>query len=253
MQKQNFTEARVLLMSLLEDNEDDWSLYYMIGQCSSLLKDYRDALKNLKRSVTLNKKEPQVWLALGIAYQNSSLPEDAVKAFVQAIKIDKNYSLAYNSLAYTQFKYLGNLEYALHNYEEAINAHSRCIVKKMDNHSSSPILKTLSTRSFLWLDYAMRSAMYLCALEGIRDIFLPTGEQAEKEERLETHGGLYWINKERDNSRMFLPNYFNTFREALRQEQRYYLMIYNIAEVHEKLGNKQEAESHLLESQVFAP
>jgi tetratricopeptide (TPR) repeat protein len=222
----------------------------MVGQCNSMLQNYDDAIDYLNYSVGLNNNEAPVWLSLGIAYQKKSLYEKAVKAFVKAIKIDRNYSFAYNSLAYTQFKYLGNLEHALQNYEAAIKAYSNCVIKNMINDISSPILKTIDIDGKLWIEYAMQAAMYLCALEGIRGLYFPTGKQAKVEERYEYHKGLYW--SDGDDSRLYLPNYFNTFKEILKTEKQYYLILYNKAEVLQALGKGIEAELHFTEAEMFS-
>lgn len=250
MQELKFNDALLILLELLNDNKDDWSLYYMVGQCNSMLQNYDDAIDYLNYSLELNSNEAPVWLSLGIAYQKKSLYEKAVQAFVNAIKIDRNYSLAYNSLAYTQFKYLGNLEHALHNYEGAIIAYSNSVIKNMVNDIDNMILKTFEIEGKLWIEYAMHAAMYLCALEGIRDLFFPTGQQAEAEERYEYHKGLYWTDK--DNKRLFLPNYFNTFKEILKTEKQYHLMLYNKAEVLQALGKGIEAKLHFNEAEIFS-
>jgi tetratricopeptide (TPR) repeat protein len=251
MQKMKFVEARAVLVSIIEHDQADWSLYYMAGQCCSMLQDYETTIKYLAKSVELNHEEPAAWLALGVAYQKNNHPGNAVKAFTKAIEIDRNYSFAYNSLAYTQFKFLNSPEKALQNYDSAIYAHSIQLVKKMHNDTSSPILKTLSIDGNLWVEYAMRAALYHCALDGFKELFTPTGKQAAVEEQHEYHRGLYWVDNIKDSARLYLPNYFNTFRNALVREEVYYLMIYNKGEVLQALGRKEEADLHFFESEKF--
>ena len=84
----------------------------------------------------------------------------------------------------------------------------------------------------------------------------PTGEQALEEERTEKHGGLYWIdvaNDKKETVRLFLPNYFNTFRESLRKDSAYANLTGNRGTVLELLGRHEEARQHFDEATEFLP
>ena len=73
-----------------------------------------------------------------------------------------------------------------------------------------------------------------------------------EEERTEEHGGLYWIsfkNKAGEDTRLYLPNYFNTFREALRGNPLYANLIGNRGTVLEMLGPGEEALEHFSEAE----
>jgi hypothetical protein len=52
---------------------------------------------------------------------------------------------------------------------------------------------------------------------------------------------------------MFLPNYFNTFREALRQDTTYANLIGNRGTVLALLKRDSEAKDHLAEAEEFMP
>ena len=74
----------------------------------------------------------------------------------------------------------------------------------------------------------------------------PTDEQAMEEKRTEEHGGLYWTSVKNDDDedmRLSLPNYFNTFREALWGNPLYANLIGNRGTVLEMLGPGEEAWS----------
>lgn len=180
----------------------------------------------------------------------------ATDAFRRAIEIDTDYKLAYNSLALTQKK-RGDLTNALHNYDAGAKALSRRIVKSMRNDRSSPILKHRDTVGTLWIEQATYAALYLASLEeGIQGIAWPIGEQAEREEQTEEHAGLYWTdvpNDKNGTARLFLPNYFNTFREILRRDFAYSNMIGNRGTVLELIGRHDEAHQHFDEASEFAP
>jgi hypothetical protein len=83
----------------------------------------------------------------------------------------------------------------------------------------------------------------------------PTGEQAMEEERTEEHGGLYWTSVKNDDDedmRLYLPNYFNTFREALWGNPLYANLIGNRGTVLEMLEPGEEALEHFSEAEEFA-
>ena len=242
--------ARTVLLSLIEQNKDDWSLYYLIGHCSSMICDFDGAIKYLRLSVELNCGEQLPWLALGTAYQKKGLYKEAVLAFLKAIEIDSTYSYTYCSLAYTQFTCLGDLEHALHNYQQALYSHCNNIVGSMHNHISNHTSKLINMESELWIDFALRAVMYRSVLDDVNSFYI---EQNEVEVKQKKYGGLYWFDRGEDNTRIILPNYFNAFKSKLLHEEEYYIIAYNIGEVLQAIGRIEEAELHFHESQVFAP
>lgn len=228
----------------------------MAGQCCRFLNDIDSAIEYLAHAAEMKSDDPSIFLALGIAFQLRTQWDDATEAFRRAIEINADYELAYNSLALTQKK-RGDLTNALHNYDAGAKALSRRIVKTMRNDRSSPILKHRDTVGTLWIEQATYAALYLASLEErIQGIAWPTGEQAQREEQTEEHAGLYWtdvLNDKNCTARLFLPNYFNTFRELLRRDVAYSNLIGNRGTVLELLGRDDEARQHFEEASEFLP
>jgi tetratricopeptide (TPR) repeat protein len=256
MQQQRFGEALTLLRRSIADNPTEWNTWYMAGQCCRFTNDIHGAVEHLKRAVQLNARSALVYQALGIAHQLRGEWPDSIEALRQAIAIDPDFELAYNSLALTQKK-AGELEKALHNYDAGAKALARRLVKAMTNSRSSPILKHRDTTGTLWVQYAMFGMAYLAAsAKNVKRVAFPDGAFAEEEERTERHGGLYWIDQ-LDTSgqtvRMYLPNYFNTFRESLRREAAYANLIGNRGTVLGLLGRGEESQRHLDEASEFLP
>ena len=254
MKAKNYIEAFNLLRQAIDRDSSDWNAWELAGQCCRFMNDINGALHHLSHAVKLKKDEPAIWLALGIAYQLNAQYDDAIESFRCAIEIDSDFELAYNSLALTQKK-RGELEKALHNYDAGTKALTRRIVKAMQNSRTSQILKYHYTTGSLWLQYGTYGAIYLTsAEEGIKGIAWPTGEQALEEERTELHAGLYWIdtpNNKGHTCRLFLPNYFNSFREQLKQGSAYSNLIGNRGTVLELLGQHEEAQRHFEEAAEF--
>lgn len=255
MKAQRFADALTLLKTQIEQNPR-WSSLYMAGQCCRYLGDLDNAVIYLRRAISFEAAEPAVFLALGIALQLTNRLTDAIEAFRRAIEINPDYELAYNSLALTQKKQ-GDLDLALHNYEAGAHALSRRIVKSLRNDRSNNIFKHKNSKHHLWMEHAMYAGVYLCSLdETIHGMAWPTGQQAEDEETTEKHEGLYWLDcpdSENKFTRLFLPNYFNTFRETLRLDRAYSDLIGNRGTVLEQMGRYDEARKHFDEASFFSP
>jgi tetratricopeptide (TPR) repeat protein len=256
MQRQRFGEALPLLHGAIEEDPSQWNAWYMAGQCCRFLNDIDGAITHLARAAELKADEAPVFLALGIAYQLQTRWADAVESFRQALNIDPDYELAYNSLALTQKK-TGALDKALHNYDAGAKALARRLVKAMRNSRNNPILKHRDTAGSLWIAYAMHAGLCLASsVDGISGIAWPTGEQALEEERSENYAGLYWVDLPNDKGetvRLFLPNYFNTLRESFRHDATYFNLIGNRGTVLQLLGRDDEARQHFDEATEFQP
>ena len=256
MDQQRFKDALVIFKQLLINDADDWGLLYMAGQCCRFQNDLKGAINYLSSAAATNTREPGILLALGIAQQLNLSFADAIESLRQAIALDPDYVLAYNSLALTQKK-TGDLEHSLHNYDAGVKALSRSIVKKMNNSRTNNIYKHRDSRQNLWLESALFGAMYLCSVTGgIGGLAWPTGEQAADEERTVQHAGLYWtdnLTNENKNTRLFLPNFFNTFRETLRVDAIYSNLIGGRGTVFKSLGQQIEAKKHFEEAEDFSP
>jgi hypothetical protein len=84
----------------------------------------------------------------------------------------------------------------------------------------------------------------------------PTGEIAERDARTQEFRGWYWqdhLDAERKLTRLFLPNYFNTFCVRLRADSLYAKLVGNRSTVLRLMGNVEEADQHLQEAEDFMP
>jgi len=118
MQQQRFAEALPLFLRLIESNPDDWSLFYMAGQCYRFADNVPEAVHALKKAADLNPGEAQVFLALGIAYQLTEDYRSAVVSLEQAIRLEPQLFSAYNSLGLT-YRKSGEFGKALEWYSRA--------------------------------------------------------------------------------------------------------------------------------------
>ncbi len=249
-------DALDLLDELISKDLVDWNALYLAGQCHRFLGDVEGAVNLLSQSADAAPKEAPVFLALGVALQLRGDFSEACAALGRAIEIDFDYALAFNSLAMTQ-KLSGELEKAAYNYDAGCLALARRIVKALRNERGSLILKHRDTRGLLWMERAVYGASYLVATqESLTGIALPAADLAWEEERTERRGGLYWedlTHWKGETVRLFLPNFFNTFRETLRNDQIYSTMLGNRATVLDLLHRGDEARQHREEAVEFLP
>lgn len=254
MQSGRFNDALPLLGEASKRDPSDWNAEYLAGQCCRFMGDLDGAVEHLTRAARLAPRQPNVFLALGIAHQFRASWEMSIEALRHATELDPHYAEAYNSAALTQRK-CGRLEEALENYDLGAKALARRLVKQMRNDRGNPILKHRDTVGDLWMEYAAYAGMYLAVEDDRVSFGWPTGASAEEEERRERHGGLYWIDVPRDDGaidRTFLPNFFNTFREALRCGSMYATLIGNRGTVLALVGRDEEAGEHFEEATEFS-
>jgi tetratricopeptide (TPR) repeat protein len=256
VQAGKYDEALPLFHQVFRADPSDWNAIYLAGQCCRWLNDFDGAIDCLQQAAKINPNEGPIFLALGIACQ---LKEDwgaAMDALKRAIQIDPDYVLAFNSLAMTQ-KRMGELEKADHNYEAGAIALTRQIVKSMTNLSENPILPHGTSTNDLWTEYAVQGGLYLAAMEDrLEGIAWPTGEMAEEESRTHKHEGLLWVDQSDTDGkplRLFLPNFFNTFRLTLQSNRTYSELMGNRGLVLEMLGKQEEAQKHFQEADEFLP
>jgi hypothetical protein len=169
--------------------------------------------------------------------------------------IDPDYATGYNTLAMTQ-KLMGDNEKAAHNYDEGANALARVIARSLKNTEGSVRLPIGCSRADLWTKYALVGAMHLAAHASVDRVAWPTGEMAERDERTREFRGWYWhdsIDAERKLTRLYLPNYFNTFCSLLRTDSLYSNLVGNRSTVLRLMGKVEESDQHLQEAEDFIP
>jgi tetratricopeptide (TPR) repeat protein len=256
MRSGHFGDALPVLVRAVHTDPDDYGNWYMAGQCYRFTDDIPKAIDFLKQAARLNATEPEVFLALGIAFQQWGQFNNAVGSFVKALALDPNYELAYNSLGLTQMK-KGEYEFALHNYDEALNAMTRRLVTSFQNTPARGITKFHDSTYSLWGEYAVYGMMFIASSDpSISKAAWPTGEFAQREERDEEHEGVFWKDQydaDGKKTRMFLPNFFNMFESRLHESPTYSIFLRAKGTALEALSRDDEAEQHYAEAEYFRP
>ena len=251
-QSQNYSEALVLLLQLYEEGENDDNLFYLIGQCYRYLDKYPQSIHYLQIASDMNQSAPYL-LALGIALQLDEQYDQAIFIFKKAIEVDKNYLLSYNSLALT-YKRKGEYKIAADIYENVLKIIGYQIIFGMRNSRETVYVESNFFNHHLWFEYAIAAAVYFTQENNIDSLRFPAGGSAEKEEREHNYEGLFWIDEIDDEgkiSRLFLPNYFNTYQILLANDRTYASFIGDRGLILELLGESENAQKHFDEANEF--
>jgi len=254
LERGDLSEARRLAAEAVQSSPDDWHAHYVLGQSLRFSNDFSEAAKALGRAHQLACNEPEVLLALGIARQHCGTYNAAIEAFRKALLIDPDYVLAINSLAMTQ-TLTGQFEEANSNYELALQALTRSIVKSWRNAANIERLPHADSRNSLWAEHAAYAALWLGARDLMDGISWPTGEMAEDDKTTRELEGWYW-NDLADTSgkkiRFYCPNFFTSFHSCLLKGQVYKDLVGNRSAVLNELGKTAEAVAHLEEAEDFS-
>jgi len=133
IQQQNYQEALEIILNLLQDDADDWNLNYLAGQCYKYTGDIEKAIGFLSHAADNNIDEPEIFLALGIAYQFNENYEAAIDNLTIATELDASFFSAYNSLGLT-YRKMSRIQDALEWYSKALD----CLLADIDNSICNP-------------------------------------------------------------------------------------------------------------------
>jgi tetratricopeptide (TPR) repeat protein len=128
-------DGLAILLELIETDEVDWNVYYLLGQGYRFINDFEGSIKFLSKAVDLNSDEVPVFHALGVAYQLNKNYDTAIEKFQIAIDMDPTNFSVLNSIGLT-FKKIGDPTKALYYYSKAGKALNSNISKDICNPES---------------------------------------------------------------------------------------------------------------------
>ena len=111
-------------INLLEQRQNDAQLIYILGLSSINLQNFNDAEKFFKK-LTLFNKTAENFYTLGNIQKKQNKFEEAIGSFEEAIKVNPNFSEAYNNL--------GSAQKSLNKFKEAILSYEKSIGLKANN------------------------------------------------------------------------------------------------------------------------
>ena len=127
MQQNNYEEALPVLSKIIENEDANWNVHFMVGQCHRFQKDFQEAVNHLKIASKLKPEETDVLHALGIAYQLNNQLKEAVQALSRALESNPHNIPSMNSLGLT-YRILGDLQSALEWYSKAAETHVNAVI-----------------------------------------------------------------------------------------------------------------------------
>ena len=105
---------------LLLERQNDTQLIYIIGLSSINLQDFNNAEKFFLKLISLNKNYENYYI-LGNIQKKLKKFNEAIISYEEAVKLNQNFSEAYNNLGST-LKTLGKYKEAIINYKKAISS-----------------------------------------------------------------------------------------------------------------------------------
>ena len=117
--EKRFEEALDEGIGLLEERQNDAQLIYVLGLSYINLQNFVDAEKLFKKLIFIQKSAENFY-TLGNIQKKQKKFKDALESYKEAVKINPNFSEAYNNLGSTQ-KSLNKFEKALISYRKAIS------------------------------------------------------------------------------------------------------------------------------------
>jgi tetratricopeptide (TPR) repeat protein len=243
--------ALELAIEAVDRDPKDWHCHYAVGICFRQLKQYTQACEAYENSLKLSANQPSVLLSLAIARQLECNYELSVLAAKQAIDLDPDYFLAFNTLGMTR-KLQGEFELALKNYEAGAKIIGKVIARSLNNQINSQIFPEQGTTHNLWLEYALHASLVLAIESGLDRILVPNSDQFQNIISSNDNGGLFWKDQtdiEGKLCRLFFPNFFNAMFVQLKKEPAFCTMIGNQSTVLNELGRFEDAEKHRCEAE----
>ena len=233
----------------------DWHGHYILGHCLNSMSDTFGAIKSFEKANELSPRTPTTLLALGIAKQSQGSYGEAIEAFKVALEVDPDFVPVINSLAMTQ-KLMGEPAKADHNYEHGLKTLAKNIVARLENRADNVRHPHADSRTHIWVTFANTALLWLATRDAsIKAVALPTAEMAEEDVATGNLKGWYWyefFDGSGQKTRLYYPNFFNTFHYSLVQSRIYKDLIGNRSTVLRMLGRDVEAEVHLQEAIDFS-
>ena len=114
MQQGNYRVAKMVLEDILKSQPDHHDSHYLIGLAFYFMGDVENAVIHLERATQAEDAEAEWWCNYGIMLNETNRLEDALKAYDNGIKTDKNFANSYWNKSHTLW--------LAHRFEEAEKA-----------------------------------------------------------------------------------------------------------------------------------
>jgi len=185
--KSQFDSAISLFLDVVKTDSNDFSAFYMLGQCYKFNRQLTEAIESLEKSVqvmnkvgTDNDMKGSIYLALGIAYQNSQEFKKAIVTLQKGIGCNPKSFALHNSLGLT-YK-------MIENYKESVLSYYRAreIILKNASYTKNVKLEDGTESLHLEMDktyFKLQSSPEYCiVMNNIGTVYLEAGdlESAEK-------------------------------------------------------------------------
>jgi len=135
--------AQDMVMSHLEEHQDDEKAHFLYGQILFEKGLYREAEFEFKICLALNSSESQVYYFLGLVYFRQNQPDDVIRFLKKALYLDKENALAHLHLA-DAYALINDIQSARREYENTV----KCL-KKYPPENTLPLSKGIRCKSII--------------------------------------------------------------------------------------------------------
>ncbi len=134
-----------------EDYPGKFGVYHSMGRCSTILKQYRDAIDHFWKSLEYKPGNPPVYVDLGFGYRLTGEYQKSVDAFLKAVELEPENFYAH--------KGLGDSYASLQQGGQAATAYMKAFDLRPQVGLVAPIIRELSDRGMYseCLDYLARA------------------------------------------------------------------------------------------------
>ncbi|MCG2721669.1 MAG: tetratricopeptide repeat protein, partial [Thermodesulfovibrionales bacterium] len=94
----NFQQAKDICTEIGKEQPDREEICFLLGIVHAQLGEYDLAIQYLERSLQLNARNADAYLAMGAAYQKKGLYDEAVNFYRKALSIDPDFAEAYENM-----------------------------------------------------------------------------------------------------------------------------------------------------------
>jgi tetratricopeptide (TPR) repeat protein len=255
LRKGHAPQANELAMRAVQATPNDWHARYALGQCFQTAGQWVQAAGEYAHANRLKPGEKLILLALGIARQKERKFSESVDALKEALHIDPDFELAYNSLG-MGYRLSGDVPAALTAFDRGLQGMAAQVAREFKNAAQGPRYPYRITRHGMWLEYLRYGAEQISLRDGIHlPPILPDEATIERDARTKEFQSWFWADGRNEmnlSQRTFRPNFQNAMYEGLRMKPSFSTLLRNRAAALQSAGEQDLARMYEDEANDFA-
>jgi tetratricopeptide (TPR) repeat protein len=219
--------ALTLLENVISENDEYYAAYMYQGICQIKMEEYEEAAKSLSLATSVDPDQLQPWVFLAQAYVYQNNPNEAIKAYEEALNIDKNDEEVRLDYARSLVKF-ELFQQARHQFQELI---------KLDTEDKFEYMIELANIDLDQLeDYEEGLSLTKDVIENWEGF--QSSQTSFRARALDTLGWAFQKNEQKDEALKYL-------RQALETDQYLASAYYHIGVIYADIENLADATANL--------